>query len=335
MVGLHLNMTLAERRQAGEVPKIVFKEFEGVRIQWEKGAWNFDHTQNGPVVIDTYSIWNPEHHAEIAERLLNGETAALYLMGNFGVAQVRTRRNYNQSDAMFDSIKKRDRSQSLAAFVHPYDIADMVDFERLPGAYSGLRDASKRLSLYAGPMHLILPIKEENLPDLGKIREEKTASFFWIPGHTGYEELYGKFKDRIEGAVLGGGSLNTHGQEPSYNTQQLKYEMGRHPDWQENIDFIIFDELAESFRIGRSHTQVSFVTNPPKVVRRGSVSAETISQRTGYPVVSDNPKLASSATPYDSVSNKDTDRKIKEALQMMERYQAAISTGSKSSGPQI
>jgi tRNA A37 threonylcarbamoyladenosine synthetase subunit TsaC/SUA5/YrdC len=298
-----------------------YREFEGIKIQWNKVPWKFNHSELGEVSIDTYSIWNPKNHEEIATRLAKGETAALYMMGTFGIGELRGKRGEKLHDPIFDDIKKRDRTQSLAAFAHPDDISDFIDFERLPESLKHLTVQEKRRALYKSPVHIIFPIVEEKLPDLGTIREEKSASFFWMNGHWGYESLAEKVKAKVSGVILGGGSLNVHGEQPSTTTSELKERIEQNPDWLRQIDFVILDEIAENAAIGRSHTQISFMEDPPRVIRKGSQSPEKFSKNTGYRVVLDETaKEASSKTLYDEANNLATDKKVESLLAQIARF---------------
>src|SRR3989304_6617022 len=117
-----------------------YKYFEGVDIQWNKVPWIFDHQELGKVSIDTYSIWNPAHHPEIADRLAKGERCALYMMGTFGVGEFFIPQE--QADhKILDEIKQRDRTQNLVVFAYPEDTRDFVDFERLPQALRFLKQS--------------------------------------------------------------------------------------------------------------------------------------------------------------------------------------------------
>lgn len=249
--------------QKGPVLQMV--EFEDVQIQWNRGQWNFNNPEQGSVLIDTYSVWNREHWGEIADRLLSGQTCALYMMGNFGVARVYDLQDTKSEDVILDDIKRRERINNLVGFAPPEDIGGLIDFERLPERFADLQDAEKRRALYPGPMHAVFPLKDPDSANSSIVRQDdKTIAIFWIPGHWGYEGLSQQMKIRGAKGILGGGSLNLHGAEPSYTAQALHEQMERIPEWQTNIDFILFDELAEAAGIGRSHTQVSFVVDPQK-----------------------------------------------------------------------
>lgn len=310
-----------------------YKFFEGIRIQWNKVPWYFYISEHGTVSIDSYSIWNPRYHEEIAGRLARGERCALYMVGTYGVAEIREMPEWqkgNRGDVIFDEIKQRDRLQNLVVFADPEDIRDLIDFKRLPFPFRrDLHWPEARYALYPGPMHAILPIIDKNIIDPGLFKQgDKTAAFFWIPGHWGYEELAKTLLRKVKHGLMGGGSLNIHQQEPCFTTSELKErEMSLREEWITNIDFIIMDELSEAEGIGRSHTQISFLTNPPKVVRIGSLSPEKISRDLGYKIPFDlsmiekkTVKAASSLTPYDELHNIDVDQRVESALAKIARF---------------
>lgn len=304
--------------------------FEGINIQLDKGQWVFGEGKNTHR-IDTYSIWNPAHHEEIAERLKTGTRAAAYIMGNFGVVEVRRPGDEKEEDAMFDKIKKRARSQNFVAFVNPDDIRDLIDISRLPSELKQLRWAGNRHDVYPGPLHAVFPIKKNAEVDPGVIRrQDQTLAAFWIPGHWGYEQLGDKLRKKVKLGLLGGGSLNIHGGKPSYTTKELFTAFTQYPEWQEEIDMIIFDEIAEAANIGRSQTMLSFAEFPPRMIRVGSMSPEAIEMHLGMPVQFDAEKMAdpndtkyrasSVNNIYDNKTNKEIDNRVQVALEQMARY---------------
>ena len=301
-------------------------EFEGVKIQMDKGGWSFTHPDKGPVTIDTYSIWNPHHRQEIAERLFRGQVCAMYIMGNYGVGQVRVSPEWNQGggnkNVILDEIKKRARVNNLVAFVDPDDVYPFIDKTRLPQELKGLRWAKQRYSTYAGPQHNIVPVVDNGTVDKDLVREgDKTMAVFWIPGHWGYEEIGDKLRKLTKHGIFGGGSLNIHGEAPCYTTRELYHELSAQPDWQENIDFIILDELAESYRVGRSQTMVSFATFPPEAVRIGSLSVDKINEKTGAGIVENGEvKEASSLTKYNMRNNAVSDGRVEGIMAKIKRY---------------
>jgi hypothetical protein len=304
--------------------------FEGVSVQWDRGAWNFVHPQEGAKTIDTFSIWNPAHHDEIAQRLIQRQHCAMYIMGNFGIGVIREapewQGNKPVDDRIFSTIKQRPKVQNLVAFIHPEDAIKIIDLDKMQKDYRGhFRWAGNRLKSYAGPQHNVFPVKLNGKVDEGLIRTEengdKTVACFWIPNHPGYEGIYDSIRKQSKHGIFGGGSLNIHGQEPSYTAEKLHSEMERLPEWQLGIEFVIFDEIAENANIGRSQAMVSFAGDMPEVLRVGSLSPEYISRKTGIPLLAqEGVKQASTLTPYDALNNSKTEQKVEQAMAKMKRF---------------
>lgn len=325
-------MTL-ERKESFLTPERELKEivFEGIRIQWDKRTWEF-HQEDGSInSIDTYSIWNPAYWDEIAQRLSNGEICGMYIMGNFGTGEVREAPEWpakTNENLMFDKIKKRPKDQNFVAFINPEDAIDILDIDRFPKEHQHLRWAGKRLNSYAGPQHNIFPVRNNGMVNSGLVRkEDNTIACFWIPGHTGYEGIASKLRKKIKHGIFGGGSLNIHGDEPSYNSEELYEKFENEPDWQEGISFIIFDELAEASQVGRSQTMINFAIAPPKLVRAGSLSPNYIREKTGYEIPFsevdlENGKVrkASSLTPYDGTHNDEVNKRVEEVMGRIDRF---------------
>lgn len=301
--------------------------FEGINIQLDKGQWEFGDGDTKHV-IDTYSIWSPSQHKEIAERLSNGEIAAAFIMGNYGVVDVRRPGVDREHDPMFEDIKKRARSENFVAFVDPDDIRPLMDIDRMPPELKHLQWAGARHDIYPGPLHAVFPLKKNAEVDPGVIRADNhSLAAFWIPGHWGYEALGNELRKKVKLGLLGGGSLNTHGEEPSYTKKELHGAFLRHPEWQGPIKMIIFDEIAEAARIGRSQTMLSFAEYPPKIVRVGSLSPAAIEMHLGMPVqfdperMANDPKYrASSRNRYDPRTNDAVDKRVSAVMEQMSRY---------------
>ncbi len=300
--------------------------FEGINIQMDKGQWVFGEGENQHI-IDTYSIWSPTHHEEIAERLAGGEIAASYMMGNYGFVEMR-RPGERAVDPMFDILKRRPRENNLVAFVDPDDIIDVLDVDRLPEEFKSLRWAGQRHNLYPGPLHAILPIKKNAEVDSAIVKsKDNTMSAFWIPGHWGYEALGDKLRKKVKLGFLGGSSGNVQGEDPSYTTKEFYGAMLEHPEWQGVIKMILIDEIAEASRIGRSQSQVRFSTYPAEMVRVGSLSAGAIEMYLGKPVTfepermaTDKNYTASSKTKYNAHNDQISDKKVSNVMEQIGRY---------------
>lgn len=314
-------------------------EFEGINIQWEKGKWEFNHPELGKVIKPTYPILNPKYWGEIADLLKKGKTAAGMMMGPYGVFKKldspKNGQNDNSADNLFEKVKQRPKEQNFVALVHPEDIAKFVDQERLQEPYrTQFLTKEGRLGFYAGPQHVILPVKEGSVNEALVKQADQTIACFWVPGHYGFEGLVREAKKRIgnEG-ILGGGSLNIHGKDPHYDKESLYTAMAEQRGWLEEIDFILVDDIAEVGDIGRSHTMTRYVNGQPEVVRIGSLSLKTIKEATGHDLILDEEKLergqvkfASSKTPYSLEQADIVDGKVRQILERTQRFKSWISS---------
>lgn len=307
--------------------------FEGIDIQWDKGQWKFHHPALGEVTKTTYPLLNPLYWNEIAQRFNNRETAAVFMMGNFGVVKKLEDPEWEQgkeksADALFDKVKKRPRQQNFVAFVHPEDMIDMIDVDRVSDEKfrSQLRFPGGRERLYPGPLHIIFPVRE-SFVNKALIREEdKTIAVFWAH-HFGFEGLVSATRRKIKHGKLGGGSLNTYGKEPCYSKNELYEEMAKQPDWLEEIDFIILDDIVEAAGIGRSHTMMRYSGQQPELVRLGSLSRKKIEESTGRTmIVPSDIKYASSKTPYSEEFDILADQKVADVLLRLDRFSSYLSS---------
>ena len=306
--------------------------FEGIDIQWEKGEWKFQHPTLHEVTKTTYPLLNLFYWNEIAERFKKGETAAVFMLGNFGVVKKLESPEWENdkkgsADALFDKVKKRPRQQNFVALAHPEDMIDIIDLDRVVDEKfrNQLRFPGGRERLYLGPLHIILPVRDKGLVNKALIREEdKTIAIFWA-NHFGFEGLVDAARRKIKHGMLGGGSLNIHGKEPCYNKSELYQEMANQPDWLEEIDFIVFDDIAETVGIGRSHTMIRYSGREPELIRLGSLSKAKIEESTGRTItVPPDVRYASSKTPYSEEFNIQADQKVTDALSRLDRFRSYL-----------
>lgn len=300
-----------------------YRIFEDVQIQWGKGEWEFDHPELGTIIKPTYSILNPEHWEEIVGLLEQGKTAAGMMMGNFGAFKKLDAPE--SADGLF-GIKQRPKEQNFVVLVHPKDIIDIIDTSRLQEPYrTQLLQAEGRARLYAGPQHVILPVRNKGINQAFIRQDDQTIACFWVPGHFGFEGLVGEARKKIKSGLLGGGSLNIHGKEPHYDKDSLYREMAQQRGWLEEIDLIIFDDIAEAGDIGRSHTMVRYLGEKPEVVRVGSLSVNRIREGTGHDIqLGQEVKYASSKTPYSEENNAMTDERVTQVLQRTQRFNLTL-----------
>lgn len=298
--------------------------FEGVAIQWDKGQWEFDGLL-GRKTKPVFSILNPGHWEEIAELLSQGKTAAGMMMGVYGVFKKLDRKDPESADVLFNRVKQRPPSQNFVALVHPKDIMKFVDKRRLGKVdREQLRRKEGRLELYVGPQHVILPVRENRVNPALVQEKDRTIACFWVPGHYGFEGLVNQARKKIRRGLLGGGSLNIHGKEPSYDKKSLYQAIAGQPEWLEEIDFVITDDIAEAAGIGRSHTMVRYGPNDkdPEIVRIGSISPEKIRKAAGRNIIvnEETVRRASSTTPYTPEDNAIIDTRVGEALLRTQRF---------------
>jgi hypothetical protein len=91
------------------------------------------------------------------------------------------------------------------------------------------------------------------------------------------------------------------------------------------IDFIIFDDIAEAGDIGRSHTMIRYSGEKPEVVRIGSLSINKIRKETGHDIqLGPEVKYASSKTPFSEESNARVDEKVIQVLQRTQRFRLSL-----------
>lgn len=303
--------------------------FEGVNVGLTKQAKEFQHPQLGSVSKDVYSIWNPNYWAEIAKRIEDGQICAIYMMGNYGVLVKGSDIGSESTDStgkVFEDIKKRPQSQNLVLFANPLDIKEHVDFNRMHGDLLKMVFTGKGETLYAGPQHNVFPVKDSKINGAFVKQDDQTVSFFWVPGHWGLEGLSGKLRKMLKNGHPGGSSLNVHGHEPCYTTDEFYEEMASNPDWIRAIDFIVKDEITEAANIGRSQTMVNLTEEKAEVIRLGSMTPEQIAAETGL-VFSDKEDYlyASSLTSYDQNSNTVSDKKVEKVMAQIKRFGQCVS----------
>lgn len=307
-------------------------EFEGVKVQTGIGRWDFLGPEGEHSSLDTYSIWTPGNWREIAERLGNGERCAMFVAGTYGVGQIfeapewqRTDDKYAEGAAM-RNIKGRSIEQNFVAFIHPDDQIGVIDVDRLHPNFRHLRWATARHEAYGWAQHNVYPVRKNGMVDASIFKsEDETVACFWIPNHWGFEGLVNESRKISKHGIFGGSSLNPHGKEPSYSTDDLYVNFLKNPEWLSKIDFVIFDEISEGCEIGRSQPQVSFASEKPLLIRHGSLSLGEIRRRTGYDIEeAPEPRLrfASSTTEYNPENNLIIDRRVAQAEAMIQRFKS-------------
>ncbi|MCL5970220.1 MAG: hypothetical protein M1450_01825 [Patescibacteria group bacterium] len=295
-----------------------------------KTKWAFVHPENGQAIEkDVYSVWNPYTWKEVAGRLKNGENCAMMVAGAYGTGRIFEapeplfhKRSEETEFQKSEHIKKgREEAQKFCVFMHPENLYEYFDWEQIHSNFKGtfLRNPktlylpNNRMNAYGGlSVHLIAHSKRDMLDaSIRKIegKDEKgnemgTTSFFWIPGHRGFEGIVNEIRRIRHHGVFAGGSLNFHGENPPFTTTQLIEQMAQKPEWLDEIDFILLDEIMETAALydfgnsleedlakidpqnpnidilGRSQTQIKLGKDGNiYVIRYGSSSKELLEKR--------------------------------------------------------
>lgn len=308
--------------------------FESVNIQRGRGRWLLKNESLGNIVIDTYSIWDPQNWRTVAKRLAQGEICAMYVAGTYGVGQIAESPEWqNQPNkdpaqqnqhgsVILSEIKKRPAHLNLVSFMDPEDQINVIDVDRLPPDFKNHRWAQTRSNSYAWAEHHVYPLRQNNFTNPWLVRQDNASiACFWINGHFGYQGIVDKVRKLRKHGNFGGGSLNIHGMEPCYDTLQLKAALASIDDWLRRIKFILFDEFVEDAQIGRSQPIVSFAQYPPRLIREGSLSAQKIHELTGIDPQKDASTVqASSTTPYDDFHNTIVEGRVLSVKTQIRRY---------------
>lgn len=244
--------------------------FEQIPIHIDKHDWEFDSTE-GKRRIPVRSIWNYQHHQEIADVIASGARVVMYMWGNFGTGYLLNspewqEKGTEEAGELREKMKiGREKSDKFANFMHPDDMWMFMDTSKLHPDLQGIRGAAKRWQLYqSGPIHLIAPYRKSN-PHMDEsllTASDKTASFFYMP-HPAMNRIIELVRKNAKHAVFGGGSANPHGQSPAFTTEGLWRQMASIPEWVQTFDMVLVDEITESTRAFIGHTQV-------RLAKRGS-----------------------------------------------------------------
>jgi hypothetical protein len=287
-----------------------------IPIHLDKTFWDFE-TDGQKRSIPVLSIWNYQHHAEISSLIAKGKAAGMYVWGSYGTAMLLNSPEWqsdgkNESEKLRTQLKKgRPWGEKFANFMHPDDMIDFWDIDRLHPDYRHLQWANNRSKLYdVGPIHIIAPTKKRNPHlDTSLVREEdQTASYFYMP-HPAWNQIIELLRKDVKHSVFGGGSLNFHKEEPGFTTETLYKMISEKIEWQENIGLVVIDEIAEGAQVFRSQTQIRLPQvgsdGVCEIVRYGGVNPKTWANHTGYKLkeASEGVKFATSKTPYDNENN--------------------------------
>lgn len=310
---------------------------EGVRIHMDKVNWTF-YPEGKRREIPVYSVWNYDQHEEIAFQIAKGKAAALYMWGTYGIGMLLNspmwqEKGEEESGKLRHHLKKgRLWSQQFANFTHPDDMIDFWDIDRFHPNFRHLAWAHERWKLYqAGPIHIIAPTKKRNpYLDVSLVRQEDmTASYFYMP-HPALNRIIEMLRKDVKHSIFGGGSLNPHGEEPPFTTEELYKMINQTLDWQKHIDLVLVDEVAEFFKVFRSQTQVRIPQKGSEgyieLVRNGATDSVRWAQEMGFDIhdASEGVKDASSTRSYNEEFNQLVDQKVVESMHKMKKLHQAI-----------
>ncbi|MEM3062923.1 MAG: hypothetical protein QW303_05205, partial [Nitrososphaerota archaeon] len=96
------------KRRFPEIPeysgKIDF--FRGIPIHMDKFFWSFKNQKDGSVKdIPVFSVWNYDHHPEIAELMASGKVVAWYSWGTYSVGMVLNSPEWGRSEDAVDKLR--------------------------------------------------------------------------------------------------------------------------------------------------------------------------------------------------------------------------------------
>lgn len=311
-----------------------------IPIHKDKINWVF-YPEGQRREIPVYSVWNYDHHLEIAEQISQGKAAALFMWGTYGIGMLLDspmwqKKGEEESAELRHHLKiGRPWSQQFANFMHPDDMVDFWDIDRFHPNYRNLQWATNRWKLYqTGPIHIIAPTRESNpYIDLSLVRRsDGTASYFYMP-HPALNRIIELLRKEVKHSVFGGGSLNPHGEIPPFTTEELYTMISQIKDWQKHIDLILVDEVPEFFEINRGQTMMRIPQkgSDGKIerVRDGATDPLRWAKEMGYEIKNapEGVEQASSVLLYTDENNQVVDDKIRESVSKMKKLHQALKAG--------
>lgn len=248
--------------------------------------------------IPVYSVRESSHRELIAQCMTSGEIVVFEAAGVMG-CMVAVNRNPTERDdswAKLTRVKKgRSKQDKVPIMMLPEDQEEIVDFDRLHPNYRYLEDSEKRKNFFGTlPFHAILPLRAD-VRDINhdvfvtQARDSNkpaTVCIYFQGGDKAWRDIGESIKSINPGVHLGISSFNDHGEQPPYDSNELL----THILLKQRVDFesIVRDPIAAKYDIKSSHTQIRLPLTDEQphiiVVRKGPVSADTISKYTGHPV---------------------------------------------------
>lgn len=254
--------------------------------------------------VPVYSVREPFHYSAIAKAIASGAVIA-FEVGVMGIMiAVEDPRTGKDNWKKFWEVKRGRASQDkVPMMMLPKDQYKVVDFNKLHKDFQYLRDPQKRHEFFGSlPFHTILPFKESvrhiNRDAFVTTSEDskKKPADQYVPSSTiciyfqGGDKVWVNIAERVKHynpyVQLGISSLNDHGEQSPYTFEELVGYVNKKQ--RIDFDYVVRDPIAARAQIKSSHTQIRLpLEGEPAeilVVRKGPVSAETISKHTGHPV---------------------------------------------------
>lgn len=286
------------------------------------------NSKEGLRVIPVYSVREPSHQEKIAQCMTSGDVVVFEAAGVMGF-MVAVNCDQSKGDdnwKKFWEVKRgRSSTDKVPIMMLPEDQYKIVDFDKLHSEYRYLKDPERRKSFFGAlPFHTILPLKDDAkeinrdvfVTQAGGPNKQATICLYFQGGDRVWRDIAELTRSVNSGVHLGISSFNDHGEPPPYDFDELltyiviKQRM--------DFGFVVRDPIAAKHGIRSSHTQIRLplIGEQPYiiVVRKGPVSADTISKHTGHTVkISENAKFASRGEPEDVDLGKRVSQYLKEA----------------------
>lgn len=271
-------------------------------------------SKEGLRIIPVYSVRESSHQQKIARCMTSGDVVvfeAAGVMGFMVAVNCDQSKKDNNWEKFWEVKRGRISTDKVPIMMLPEDQDKIVDFDELHSDYSDLKDPKKRQKFFGTlPFHAILPLRDDVkdinreafVTEAGGSNKKPTVCLYFQGGDRVWENI-AQLTKSINPDVqvhLGISSFNDHGEPPPYDFDELltyivvKQRM--------DFEFVVRDPIAARHGIRSSHTQIRLplIGEQPHiiVVRKGPVSADTISKYTGYTVkISENAKFASRGDP--------------------------------------
>ncbi len=272
-------------------------------------------SEYGLLSIPVYDVRNKDHHGLIVNSLNSG-TMGAFEVGVIGLLKaVGDQRVEKENWKRLLNVKKgRTSGDKFPFMMHPKDHDLVVDFSKLHPDFHFLVDPIAREKFYGKiPFHTVLPFRENNEwlnreafvttaeESIRKPGDQQvgisTVCIYFPGGDPIWKDILRRVNPTLALAIT---SLNDHGEPSPWNYDELL----DHTRKKRRVDFrfVIRDEIVANAKISSSHTMIRLPHMEERseilIMRKGPVSADTISKFTGFPVrILDSAKLATRGHP--------------------------------------